>query len=301
MRYLTAFKYFAAVIALSLVVTLGQLPGHGAAAAKTLTTIKPPPTASPVNITQAITQSFNADPSVQLGMIVKLKDKDPGTVEPITQATLTKLLGVVVPPNDSTVTISPASAKKQQVFVASSGQYTTLVSNENGAIKAGDYITASALAGIGMKADEGQSVILGKSAGAFSGTANVIGKVALKNSLGKTTEVSLGRVAIILDVSHNPLESKSTNFVPGFLARVSQSVADKQVSAARIYLGLAILALTTVITANLVYGGVRSGMISVGRNPLSKKSIIKSLIQTVVAGLIIFIVGVLAVYLLLKL
>ena len=78
-------------------------------------------------------------------------------------------------------------------------------------------------------------------------------------------------------------------------------MTDKKVSAARIYLGLAVLALTTVITGNLVYSGVRSGMISVGRNPLSKKSIIKSLIQTVIAGLIIFIVGVLAVYLLLKL
>ena len=290
--FLVAFAIVIAVIT--------QSPGQGSAATAKPTTPAAAP-AAPVNITQAVTQSFNADPSVQLGMIVKLKDKDPSTVEPLTESTLTKLLGVVVAPNDSTVTITPAKATKQQVFVASSGQYVALVSNQNGAIKAGDFITASAIAGIGMKADEGQSVILGKAAGAFTGTANVIGKVALKNSLGKTTEVSLGRVMVVLDVSHNPLESKSTNYVPGFLARTAQSVTDKKVSAARIYLGLAVLALTTVITGNLVYSGVRSGMISVGRNPLSKKSIIKSLIQTVIAGLIIFIVGVLAVYLLLKL
>ena len=288
------------LVALAIVITvITQSPGQGSAATAKPTT--PAAAAAPVNITQAVTQSFNADPSVQLGMIVKLKDKDPSTVEPLTESTLTKLLGVVVAPNDSTVTITPAKATKQQVFVASSGQYVALVSNQNGAIKAGDFITASAIAGIGMKADEGQSVILGKAGGAFTGTANVIGKVALKNSLGKTTEVSLGRVMVVLDVSHNPLESKSTNYVPGFLARTAQSVTDKKVSAARIYLGLAVLALTTVITGNLVYSGVRSGMISVGRNPLSKKSIIKSLIQTVIAGLIIFIVGVLAVYLLLKL
>ena len=288
------------LVALAIVITvITQSPGQGSAATAKPTT--PTAAAAPVNITQAVTQSFNADPSVQLGMIVKLKDKDPSTVEPLTESTLTKLLGVVVAPNDSTVTITPAKATKQQVFVASSGQYVALVSNQNGAIKAGDFITASAIAGIGMKADEGQSVILGKAGGAFTGTANVIGKVALKNSLGKTTEVSLGRVMVVLDVSHNPLESKSTNYVPGFLARTAQSVTDKKVSAARIYLGLAVLALTTVITGNLVYSGVRSGMISVGRNPLSKKSIIKSLIQTVIAGLIIFIVGVLAVYLLLKL
>ena len=297
MRHLTTVF----LVALAIVITvITQSPGQGSAATAKPTT-PAAAAAAPVNITQAVTQSFNADPSVQLGMIVKLKDKDPSTVEPLTESTLTKLLGVVVAPNDSTVTITPAKATKQQVFVASSGQYVALVSNQNGAIKAGDFITASAIAGIGMKADEGQSVILGKAGGAFTGTANVIGKVALKNSLGKTTEVSLGRVMVVLDVSHNPLESKSTNYVPGFLARTAQSVTDKKVSAARIYLGLAVLALTTVITGNLVYSGVRSGMISVGRNPLSKKSIIKSLIQTVIAGLIIFIVGVLAVYLLLKL
>lgn len=293
-------RYIAVIVVLSLSLTLARTPAHGTAATSK-TTASPTVSNSPVNITQAITQSFNADPSVQLGMIVKLKDKDPSTVEPVSIGTLTKLLGVVVTPNDSTVTITPANAKQQQVYIASSGSYMTLVSNQNGAIKAGDFITASALAGIGMKADEGESVILGKAASAFTGTSNVIGKVSLKNSLGKTTDVSLGRVSVILDISHNPLESKSTNYVPGFLARVSQSVADKRVSAARIYLGLAILALTSVITANLVYSGVRSGMIAVGRNPLSKKSIIKSLIQTVVAGLIIFIVGVLAVYLILKL
>jgi len=51
----------------------------------------------------------------------------------------------------------------------------------------------------------------------------------------------------------------------------------------------------------VMYSGIRSGMIAVGRNPLSKKSIIRSLIQTVIAGLIIFLAGVFAVYLLLKL
>ena len=297
-----AFKSLILLAFMSALLGLGINSGH-TLAATTKAAAKPGATApsTSVNITQAVTQSFNADPAVQLGMIVKLKDKDPSTVEPLDQKSLTKLLGVVVAPNDSTVTITPAKATKQQVFVASSGKYTTLVSNQNGAIKAGDFITASALAGIGMKADEGQSVILGKAAAAFTGTANVIGKVSLKNSLGKTTDVSLGRVAVVLDVSHNPLESKSTNYVPGFLARTAQSVADKKVSAARIYLGLAVLALTTVITTNLVYSGVRNGMIAVGRNPLSKKSIIKSLIQTVIAGLIIFIVGVFAVYLMLKL
>jgi hypothetical protein len=51
----------------------------------------------------------------------------------------------------------------------------------------------------------------------------------------------------------------------------------------------------------MLYSGIRSGMIAVGRNPLSKKSIMRSLIETVIAGLIVFAVGIFAVYLLLKL
>ncbi|MDL2341875.1 MAG: hypothetical protein QFB87_02230 [Patescibacteria group bacterium] len=256
---------------------------------------------SSVNITQAVTQSYNADSAIQLGMIVKLKDKDSATVEPITQSTLSRMLGVVVAPNDSTVTVSPLTTTKQQVFVASSGRYSTLVSNQEGPIKNGDLITASALSGIGMKATEGQSYILGRATSSFSGTANVIGKVGVKDSGGKTTDVSIGRVTVDLDVSHNPLASKSTDFVPGILAKSAATIASRPVSAARIYLGVVTLLVTTIVTANLLYSGVRNGMIAVGRNPLSRKSIIKSLIQTVIAGLIIFIVGVLAVYLLLKL
>ncbi|HVX24230.1 MAG TPA: hypothetical protein VG992_02710, partial [Candidatus Saccharimonadales bacterium] len=68
-----------------------------------------------------------------------------------------------------------------------------------------------------------------------------------------------------------------------------------------IYLSLVVLLAITFIVANVMYSGIRSGMIAVGRNPLSKKSIIRSLIQTVIAGLTIFVAGVLAVYLLLKL
>lgn len=270
-----------------------------AAAATTKPAAKP--SDSKVDITQAVTQSYNAGDSVQTSMIVRISDKDSGTIEPISQKTLSTMLGVVVPPNESSVTVSPIKSTKQQAFVATSGRYSTLVSNQNGPIKSGDSITASALDGIGMKADEGQSFILGRATTSFSGTANVVGKVGVKNSAGKTTEVSIGRVIVDLDVSHNPLASKSTDFVPGFLAKTAATVANRPVSAARIYLGVVTLLAATIVTGNLLYSGVRNGMVAIGRNPLSKKSIIKSLIQTVIAGLIIFIVGVLAVYLLLKL
>jgi hypothetical protein len=55
------------------------------------------------------------------------------------------------------------------------------------------------------------------------------------------------------------------------------------------------------VSGSLIYSGIRSGMIAIGRNPLSKKSIVRGIIQVVIVGLIIFLVGVFGVYLLLKL
>jgi hypothetical protein len=152
-----------------------------------------------------------------------------------------------------------------------------------------------------MKADDNQTEVVGEAAGPFNGTSNVIGQVQLKDSLGHTTKAALGSIPIDVAISHNPLYQKTADYVPGFLAKVAVSVANHSVSAARIYMAMAVLFVISIITGNMLYSGVRSGMIAVGRNPLSKKSIIRSLIQTVIAGLIIFLAGVFAVYLLLKL
>lgn len=253
------------------------------------------------DITQAVTQSYNADASVQLGMIVKLKGGDSSAVEPLSKGGIATMLGVTVAANDAALTLTPQDVKSQQVFVATYGRYTALVSTQNGPIKPGDYVTISSLAGIGMKAGAEQTVILGKAAGSFTGTSNVEGSVDVKDDKGHTAKVAIGRIPINLEIAHNPLAAKATDYVPSFLGKTAIAIAGKPVSAARIYLGTITLLVSAIVTGNLLYSGVKSGMAAIGRNPLSRQSIIRSLIQTVVAGLIIFVVGVFAVYLLLKL
>lgn len=253
------------------------------------------------DISQAVTQSYNADSSVQQGMIVQLKKSAASTVEPLTTVTITSMLGVVVAANDSTVTLTPQTATQQQVYVATSGRYNVLVSNQNGTIQAGSYITISSVSGVGMMADQNQAIVLGKAVSGFNGTSNVQGTITLKDSTGHNHQVAIGKISVDLAIAHNPLQSKATDYVPSFLSKAAVTIASKPVSAARIYLGVLTLLVAAVVTANMLYSGVRSGMLAIGRNPLSKKSIIRSLIQTVIAGLIIFVVGVLGVYLLLKL
>jgi hypothetical protein len=286
-------------IAISLAVLL-VLPVM-VATASAATTNKTNDKAASNDITNAVSQSYNADAKVQIGMAVELKPKDPSTVVPLKNNEVPNMLGIVVPANQANIVITPAKVTQQQVLVATSGKFDLLVSNQQGPIRPGDYVTISAIDGIGMKATETETQVVGQATGTFDGKANVIGSTELKDNKGSSRKVTLGRVQIEIRISHNPLYQESPDYVPSVLGRVASGVANKPVSAARIYLSVAILFIISVLVGNILYSGIRSGMIAVGRNPLSKKSIMRSLIETVIAGLIIFVVGVFAVYLLLKL
>ncbi len=284
------------LVLLTLSLGLGVVaPATAATAAKSTATT---PT---VDISSGVTHSYNADTGVQTGMLVELNAKDTTSVIPLSQAHIKNMLGIIIPSGNATIVLSPQNVKQQQVLVGTSGEFSVLVSNQNGRIKSGDYITISAIDGVGMRADDGQAIVLGRAGAVFNGTTNVIGSVQLKDTLGHDVAVSLTRIPVEVNITHNPAYQKNVDYVPGFLAKIAVAVSNKPVSAARIYLSLALLILTMVIVGNMLYSGVRSGMNAVGRNPLSKKSIIRSLIQTVIAGMIIFVIGVLAVYLLLKL
>ena len=253
------------------------------------------------DISGEVTRSYDADPTVQIGMIVKLKDKDPKTVVPLDEEHADRILGVVVPQNNATIVLTPQNVNAQQVLVTNKGHFSLIVSNQNGPIKVGDFIMVSAIAGVGMKADDKSNTqVVGKATGEFNGTANVIGQVELKDTLGRKTSVSLGRIPIDVAISHNPLFEKKADYVPSGLAKLAQAVTDKPVSAARIYLGSIVLLVVAYMTAMILYSGIRHGMVSIGRNPLSRQHVMKGLIQTIVTGLIIFIAGIFGVYLLLK-
>ena len=253
-----------------------------------------------VSPSQAVTQGYGSDVALQKGEIVKLEDKDATKVEPVTLATIAQMQGVVVAANDAAVTLSDNS-NSQQVFVATFGLYDVLVSNQNGPIQTGDYVTISSIGGVGMKADTNQSEVVGKAAGSFDGTDNVEGTSTLTDSTGKHISVSLGRIPVQIGIAHNPLQQAIQNNLPGFLRRASSSIANKPVSSARVYLGMGILAVSAILAGSMLYAGIRTGLIAIGRNPLARKSITRNIVQVIITSLLIFIIGIFAVYLLLKL
>ena len=108
-------------------------------------------------------------------------------------------------------------------------------------------------------------------------------------------------VPVSIDIKHNPNDKTTKVNVPEFLQRVGEAIAEKEVSPIRIYLSMAIAAVSLIAAIAVLYAGVKSGVISIGRNPMSRKSIFRALIQVILTCILILVIGLFAVYLLLKL
>ncbi len=245
---------------------------------------------------QSINQGYKSDETLPNGTLVKQKDNDATKVEALSQERLRDLKGIVVSENDSPVVIV---GKDQNVFVANDGTHMVRVSNENGAIKQGDYLSISSIKGVAMKANDEQPIVLGRAASGFDGEKNVLSTVNRKSD---NKPIKLGQVDAYIVIGANPfLKKPPPQTVPKLLKNVSNEVAGRPVSNARIWLASIIFLATTIVTGIMIYGGAKSSLQAMGRNPLSKASILRGLLQVVILGLIVFICGIFGVYLLLKL
>ena len=246
---------------------------------------------------QTFSEAYGSDKPLQKGMIVKLKKNDTTKVEAVTTDTADQMHGVVIGASDASVTLSASNA---QNYVATTGHYDVLVDTQGGPISPGDFITISAVEGIGMKAGNNDAVIIGRALAGFDGKSGVVSTTDLVDNQKHTQTIAIGRISLDIGVAKNPLLKATQTNVPEFLKKAATSLAGKPVSAVRIYTSIIVFFISTAIAASLMYGGIRSGVISIGRNPLSKKSIVRTMLQIVVTGLTIFITGIFGVYLLLK-
>src|SRR5487761_1828759 len=188
----------------------------------------------------AIIQSYNADPAVLTGMLVGLKPTDHTLVVPLSAKNSRNMLGVVVPASSTTLTLTPQSDANQQVLVATAGTYNVLVSNQNGKIKSGDYLTISSLSGIAMVASSQQQEIVGRAVASFSGGSSVIDTVPIKSSNGQISTVGIGRIAVDLRLAPNPLYTKSST-LPSVVSKTAIAIANKPVTLVQIYMSLILL------------------------------------------------------------
>ena len=257
--------------------------------------------ASAVNLGGGSVQGYAADTPLDNGTIVQLTGENSNRVKIATQEELQNMFGVVVDRNQLPMTLTNENLENE-VFVAVSGTYDVLVSTQGGEIKNGDYVTLSSVNGVAMKASTEEETVFGRAVSNFDGKGITLGRTTLKDTAGRDTEtVTLGSIPVTIDIRSNPNEKSTKVNVPEPLQRVGLAIAEKEVSPIRIYLSLAITIISLIAAIAILYSGVRNSMISIGRNPMSKKSIFRALLQIILTSALILIIGLFAVYLLLRL
>jgi len=228
----------------------------------------------------SIAQSFKADDSnIVGGAIVSLKAGNANTVELGTTENIDRLLGVAG--EDSLIELSNGV---DTVQVVTTGEAAVLVSDINGEIKTGDKVTASPIAGVGMKAP-GSVLVLGT---AQSDLASVKTEArTIRDRSGHKQVVHIGAIPLQVDkVFYEGPQQEQNAFVPPALQSLADSVAGgRQVSPIRIMLAGFLIIFMFLAVAIMMYSSVRSSIISIGRNPLSEGAVQKSLFQV---GLTIF-------------
>lgn len=243
---------------------------------------------SAVVAAETIVRSFNAQGNLQPGWVVTLSDTNNSTVELAPSDDTSRIYGVVIDPSAAPLTVQK---ENEQVFVATSGNYPVLVSTQNGAIRSGDYLSISNTDGIASKADTNEQFIVGRALEGFDGQGTAI--------VYANDGSALGRIAAQLLPGKNPL-LKDAASIPQPLRRVGESIAGKPLSALRIYAAIAVFVIAALIAAVMLWGGIRNAMVAIGRNPLSRHSIMRGLLQVMLAATSVLIIGLLGVYLLLK-
>lgn len=246
-------------------------------------------------------QGYAAESQLDNGTIVQLASGKASSVKTATKSQLQNMFGVTVDRNQLPVTLTDEKLKNQ-VFVAVSGTYNVLVSTQGGSISIGDFVTLSSIDGIAMKAGTKEKTVFGRAVANFDGKGVTLGSTTLKDTANNTTQkVVFGSIPVTIDIKRNPNIKSTKVDLPQFLQRLGQQIAEKQISPVRIYLSMAITAISIIAAIIMIYAGIRNGVISIGRNPMSKKSIFRALLEVILTSLLILIIGLFAVYLLLRL
>ncbi|TAH35451.1 hypothetical protein EYC59_02210 [Candidatus Saccharibacteria bacterium] len=243
----------------------------------------------------AISQGFTTDDTnLPAGSVVSLELSQKNKARAASSESAPQLLGVTA--TQPLVELG-SDAKKIQVVV--SGEASVLVSDINGEIKAGDKITASPISGIGMKAVE-PTQIVGTAQSDLTGAKTTSRTVTDK--LGEKKNIHIGVVSLQVNVSYfSGSQSALSNIVPGFLVDVGSSIAGKEVSPLRIMFGFTFLLLGLLIAGIILQAAVRSGIISLGRNPLAHQTLRRGLLDVLLSTLGLIIVTAIVFYLILAL
>ncbi|MBI2798347.1 hypothetical protein HYX70_03575 [Candidatus Saccharibacteria bacterium] len=240
-----------------------------------------------------VSQGYQSNDILVTGNIVSTNSNANNyQVQLATTDNFNNLLGIVVTPNSTLLSIDNTSSSAQ---VASSGVANGFVSDINGNISKGDAVAISPIAGVGMKATQ-PTRIVGVAQADFKSATNVQSK-NLVDKQGQSKQVRVGLIPVLVNVGDYQPSNYSGNsaVVRGVQSAVS-NLAGRSVSATRAMAAFGVITLAIILAIIVLYASVTGSIRSIGRNPLAKKSVLRSLAQVIVAVGLIIVAAIAAVY-----
>lgn len=238
-----------------------------------------------------ISESYQSTEKIPVGSLVSLVKDSQTQVEASFPLNVDNMLGVVINPDSSLLSVSTGNTGQTQV--ATSGTLPVLVSNLNGEIKRGDHITASPLKGLGMLAN-GNVRVVGISQGEMTGTR----QETIKDIDGKDQKVTIGEVPVLINVAYFFKEPEKS-IIPASLQNVANSLAGREVKPIPIIVSGAIFVVTAIVVMSIIFSMIRNGIISIGRNPMSQSAVYRDVIQLSALVIGILAVATISIYLVL--
>lgn len=244
-----------------------------------------------------LSQGYPAAAAFPDGSLVVLNTQS-GSVELANLNNVDQLFGVVVP----TVAAS-GSAPAGEVQVASTGVANVLVTNVGGAVHIGDYLSASPIAGVAQVAATQNVRVIGTAQANFSGSGSGVTTQAVKDASGHTRQAAIGEIPVAINTTQYAPSAggRAPYAVPNWLQSAANATAGKSVSPLKVIVAVLVLALALLCITVLLYSSIRNSLISIGRNPLSKSSILRGLAQVVGIAVAILIASAIAVFVILEL
>jgi hypothetical protein len=252
----------------------------------------------PLHGSANVSLSYGSNDTIPPDSLVSLVNDSNTSVELANLGNSSRLLGVAVPTDQSLSGFN--SANNTQVAV--SGVTEALVSTINGDIHPGDPITASALDGVGMKGANAGTKTIGISSGLLTSKSNNTVALDINGKNGGTQRVYMGHITINI-VSNYPTSTGAnqgpTGFL-GFLETSASTVSGHHVTELQAILAFVTAVVTLLILLTLMYAMIRGGLISIGRNPLAKVIIFRTLEELVALSIAILVMGAAIIYFILR-
>lgn len=241
-----------------------------------------------------ITQEFVTDEDLAIGTIISVVDQQ-RTIKKTSAQNVQQMYGVVAKTGD--ISLSQGGAESA-VSVANTGIISAIVSTVAGDISSGDPITVRSLEGVGEKASQSGRIIGIAQADFNSQSPGAETITVTQNNTPKQAAVGL------LDIRVN-----ASDYTPAttpidqtdaenrnLIERIADNVAGKTVRTFGLIVASILLLAGIFISTFLITSSSYASMISIGRNPLAEKKVIKSLLGLILLSVAIFCTSLLLAY-----